>query len=511
MKRGLLLLFAVLCCGLLFAADKIKVACIGDSITFGYGLEDRSTQAYPAHLQHLLGEKYEVRNFGNSGRGIYLHSWRGLERRGFWYTKEHRAALEWQPDIVVCNLGINDCGEFIEHEVTHPGAWMQDYCTLLEDYHKLPTKPKLYIWGKFSPLAPGQPYYRSPEPFLMQAELKKISTVMGARLIDMQEPLREGLQFLFPDQIHPNAEGTRIIAEVTHRALTNEPTRPVTLPEEIRENAETWLCAGQSNMFWPLGRCKNAMEEAAATAKHNIHLWDALTQQWIRITPENALEWSGFALSFAIRRAEQRQCPIAILLVCASGAPTEAFLDECTLAAHSSIGKPLYPNLLQIVTDRRQIDRNASFPSKWCAQEYRRRLQAESQWWGLGTLYKRGIMPIRHLPLTGILWYQGESNATTGIGEDGGEPLPADYMRETLEAIIHELRPSRKTPFVMVGLPKSNRQWAPYRKLQKEVCKDKKALYLDTFKAGLGKQDSIHPNDKISFAKMALDAVKDLP
>ncbi|HEX6984910.1 MAG TPA: GDSL-type esterase/lipase family protein, partial [Planctomycetaceae bacterium] len=45
----------------------IRVACVGDSITFGSGVEERERNSYPAVLGRLLGERYEVRNFGVSG------------------------------------------------------------------------------------------------------------------------------------------------------------------------------------------------------------------------------------------------------------------------------------------------------------------------------------------------------------------------------------------------------------------------------------------------------------
>ena len=68
-----LVLFAALTA---HSSDAAKVACIGDSITYGYGLADRANESYPSQLQKLLDTKepgkYEVRNFGNSGRGIYL-------------------------------------------------------------------------------------------------------------------------------------------------------------------------------------------------------------------------------------------------------------------------------------------------------------------------------------------------------------------------------------------------------------------------------------------------------
>jgi lysophospholipase L1-like esterase len=506
MMKRIVLWVVLLVCGTTVWAEKIKVACIGDSITFGLTVPQRETNAYPAQLQKLLGDKYEVRNFGNSGRGIYLHSWRGKERRGFRFMPEHKAALEWQPNIVVCNLGINDNGEFNKHEATNPGAWAQDYCTLLKDYQALPTKPKLYIWGKLAPLAPGQKFYRSAEPFLMQTELKKVAKEMNATLIDMQEPLRDGLLTLFPDNIHPNADGAKIIAEVTHKALTTEPLPPVTLPEDIRDTAEVWLCAGQSNMFWPLGRCEDANTEADATADIDLRIWNATTDEWIRITPQNAKQWTALGVSFGIRRAKASGKPVILLLVCAGGAPTEAFLDEATMAALTKTRDAKYPNLLKIVTDRRQIDTNEAFPGTWCAREYRRRLNAESKWWGLGALHRQGIARVKDIPLTGILWYQGESNATTGVGHRAGKPLAEDYMRETLYAIVDELRPNKKTPFLMMGLPVMDRDWEPYRKLQQEVCKDTGAIYLNTFKAGLGAKGDVHPRKKVPFAEMASEA-----
>ena len=124
------------------AGERVKVACIGDSITYGYGLADRANESYPAQLQRMLDEKfpgrYEVRNFGNSGRGIYLDSMRGAEKRGFRWMPEHKAALEWKPDVVICNLGINDNGEYIKEYAggRRRGQFTDDYIALLGDYRK---------------------------------------------------------------------------------------------------------------------------------------------------------------------------------------------------------------------------------------------------------------------------------------------------------------------------------------------------------------------------------------
>ena len=507
MRKLVLGLFMLALAGVAGAAP-VKVACIGDSITYGTALADRDNASYPAQLQKLLGEGYEVRNFGNPGRGIYLHSWRGKERRGYRYMPEHQAALAWQPDIVVCNLGINDNGEFLKTELRKPGAFRDDYLALLADYQALPTKPKLYLWGKLAPLAPGQRFCGSPEPFLMQAAIREVAERTGARLIDMQEPLRPLLLTGFPDKIHPNAEGAKLIAETTARALKTPAPAPVALPEDIAGKAETWLCAGQSNMFWPLGRCAHADEEAKATDDLDIRLWDFKTDAWHRITSANAKRWSSLAVSFAIRRARASGKPVAILLVCEGGAPTEAFLPEEVMADVTPQGAPRYPTLLKMVSDRRQIDTNPFFTCKWCSREYPRRLKNPdgdcSFWWGLASQYDAGIARIRHLPLTGILWYQGESNATVNLAPD--KPLDPAYMEETLRAIVQTLRPDPKTPFLMMGLPVMNRPWEPYRALQKKVCDETGAVYLDAFGAKLGEPNNIHPRDKVPFAELASEA-----
>ena len=67
MKKILLLFVCLFVCWVLSAQQRIKVACVGNSITYGTGLSDRATQSYPVKLQKLLGERYEVENFGKPG------------------------------------------------------------------------------------------------------------------------------------------------------------------------------------------------------------------------------------------------------------------------------------------------------------------------------------------------------------------------------------------------------------------------------------------------------------
>ena len=132
----------------------------------------------------------------------------------------------------------------------------------------------------------------------------------------------------------------------------------------------------------------------------------------------------------------------------------------------------------------------------------------EAAWWPVSLMYDRGIKRLERdqFPIDGILWYQGESNATRNIAPD--VPLADDYMLETNLAIIDQLRGEKKIPFVMMGLPKLNRPWEPYRAAQKKACEEKGAIFVDTFAAGLGDPNDVHPRNKIPFAELAIKALE---
>lgn len=521
--KKILTLVTVVALALGTLAEPIKVACIGDSITYGYGLNDRANTCYPNQLQILLNAKfpgkYEVRNFGNSGRGIYLDSMRGNEKRGFRFMKEHAAALEWKPDIVICNLGINDNGEYLkEHVGTRKrGQFIEDYSELLGDYVKVNPNTKFYMWTKLSPLTEGQRFYRSPEPFLMQADLEAVAKRFNARMIDMQKPLMADCDSIFAgDKIHPNASGAKIIAETTFKYLTSEAKLKVKPPMELKgKKMEIWLLAGQSNMQKGWGEFNYGTEEKARTAeelakldKLDVWLWDFNDDSWTKLTSKTAFKRSAFGVSFGIRRAEETGKSVVLLYVAAGGAPTEAFLTETTMCAVNPDGSLKYPNLAKIATNRHQINKNNDFPCAWCKREYQRRKgkAEEAYWWPVALMNDEGIKRIKHFPLTGILWYQGESNATTNVHPD--VPLADDYMLETNLAIIDELRGGKDIPFIMMGLPKMNRPWEPYRAAQEKAAKDKRAIFVNTFAAGLGTPNDVHPRNKIPFAELAIKALK---
>lgn len=78
----------------------IKVACVGDSITHGHGVEEREKNNYPKQLGDLLGSRFEVRNFGRNSATMSLDGDHPYAK-----TDAFNAALVWQPDMVVIKLG----------------------------------------------------------------------------------------------------------------------------------------------------------------------------------------------------------------------------------------------------------------------------------------------------------------------------------------------------------------------------------------------------------------------
>ena len=79
--------------------DAIRVACIGNSITYGARIKNRDRDSYPAVLSRMLGEAYWVKNFGVSARTL-------LNKGDHPYMNEkaYQDALAFNPNIVGLNL-----------------------------------------------------------------------------------------------------------------------------------------------------------------------------------------------------------------------------------------------------------------------------------------------------------------------------------------------------------------------------------------------------------------------
>jgi len=216
MKRIIVLVVSLLISAT-FTQGKIKLACIGDSITYGAGIENRDSCSYPAQLQAMLGQDYDVRNFGHSGATLIRKSYRPYNT-----LPEYSAALEFIPDMVVINLGIND---------TDPRSWPNYSEDFITDYHKLMddfkrVNPKVKIWiCLMTPISHTHKRFLSgTRDWHLQEQnlIRKIAqTTPGVGLIDLYTPLFIRPD-LFPDGLHPDKEGAGIIAQSVYGFLTGD-------------------------------------------------------------------------------------------------------------------------------------------------------------------------------------------------------------------------------------------------------------------------------------------------
>ena len=196
------------------AKNRVKVACVGNSVTYGYGLPNPATEAYPAQLQKRLGGTFDVRNFGRNGATLMYGS--GIS---YGLTEECKNALAFAPDYVVIDLGLND---------VDPIGWTPNDSTFVRNYRELigafrGVNPKCRIWiCHMTPIAYHYPNYFNGlrERYAMiREQIAHVARETGASLIDLREPFRHRLDLL-PDGLHPNATGARLLAETISSALT---------------------------------------------------------------------------------------------------------------------------------------------------------------------------------------------------------------------------------------------------------------------------------------------------
>ena len=194
--------------------QKIKVACVGNSITYGTGIQDREHFSYPVQLQNMLGDKYLVGNFGKPGATLLNHG-----HRPYMKQEEYRQAMAFKGDIAVIHLGIND---------TDPRNWpnyrdefVKDYLSLMDSLRS--SNPKVrFILANITPIAHRHPRFISGTKQWhdeIQEAIKVVARVSGAELIDFHAPLYP-YPNLLPDAIHPNAEGAGILAKTVYGGIT---------------------------------------------------------------------------------------------------------------------------------------------------------------------------------------------------------------------------------------------------------------------------------------------------
>jgi len=186
------------------AAQK-RIACIGDSVTKGYGLKD-STKSYPYQLQQLLGENFVIGNFGHSGATLLQKG-----HNPYINTQVYKDALAFKPDMIIIALGLNDTDP--RNWPNYSNEFFADYTALINDFKQVNPNVEVFIC-KMTPIFSGHSRFLSGTRDWyneIQALIPDIASVNNAKLIDNQVVLSKRID-LFEDNLHPSAEGAYIIA-----------------------------------------------------------------------------------------------------------------------------------------------------------------------------------------------------------------------------------------------------------------------------------------------------------
>jgi lysophospholipase L1-like esterase len=200
----------------------IRVACIGDSITFGHRIADPEHNSYPAQLAALLGRNWQVRNFGVNGAAALKHSTRPYNEQ-----PAFRDALLFNPNVVVILLGANDTNE--KNWAPHKAEFFSDYRELVGKFQNLATKPRIYLCRPV-PLFRDRGKSYDTDKILTEEIIPQINEVARQKhlpIIDLYAELQDH-SVLFPDGVHPNATGAHLMAQKVYQSLTGK-TSPKSL------------------------------------------------------------------------------------------------------------------------------------------------------------------------------------------------------------------------------------------------------------------------------------------
>jgi sialate O-acetylesterase len=562
-------------------AQPIRVACIGNSVTYGLHIENREQNCYPAKLQSLLGTGYLVKNFGHSGATLLRKGHNPYNK-----TVEFTSVIAFKPAIAVIDLGLND---------TDPRDWpdhrldfRSDYSWLIDTLRKANPQVKIYVC-LLTPIFSGHPRFKSGTRdwfWQIQDMLPQIARVNHVPLIDLHTPLYDRLD-LFADNIHPDAEGAGIIARTVYQSLSGN-YNGLKLPEIFASNmvlqrerpipvygmantgdkitvsfnrskltaiadsngrwrvylpamkaggpyqmtikdkdtaisvkniliGDVWLCSGQSNMAFPLGKSLGGSDEAAHAIASQLRLyqlkvlketdpfvWDTTTLQkvnqlhyfsgsWQQSDRLSSAEFSAVAYYFGKALQNKEHVPVGLIEVAVGGSPVESWIDRYTME-HDDL-------LVDMLNDWRGSD----FIMKWCRDRADTNLRdatsaIQRHPYQPCYNYEAEISKLTGSPIKGVIWYQGESNAQN--------PELYEHLFKTLVSSWRR-KWDYEFPFYFVQLSGINRpSWPVFRDMQRKLAKEipntAMAVSMD-----LGDSLNVHyPNKKPVGERLALLAEK---
>ncbi len=281
---------------------------------------------------------------------------------------------------------------------------------------------------------------------------------------------------------------------------------------------EVWLCAGQSNMEWPLSRSSSATEALKCAANSRIRLLDVrgaarggsgvysprtisrlvpdvfCEGRWEVCSSSNAGAFSAVGYYFGASIEDELDVPVGLVNVSTAGTPIEAWIRREAIAADSQLGGIVVGNWLE-----------NDLLEPWCRNRARynlgRAIKARERIPGdelgpnhsfkPGFMWSSAVKPLVPFALRGVLWYQGESNAESAS-------QVARYGR-LFELLVHDWRTCwgrEDLPFAYAQLPALRRpNWPAFREEQRRIL-DRVPGTGMAVTIDLGDAENVHPTRK---------------
>lgn len=197
----------------------VRIACVGDSITWGFFILRRERDCYPAQLQRLLGDAVTVGNFGING-----HTLQDSGDRPYRSSRQYRESSGFGADFVLIMLGTND---------SRPGNWRgaapfrEEYRRLVTHYRELPSAPRVFVMtppavygrGRAGKVMYGMSASQIEEMCVVIRELAREERL---GLVDVHAATSGHPEAFRLDGVHPGAAGAALIARAAADALLPE-------------------------------------------------------------------------------------------------------------------------------------------------------------------------------------------------------------------------------------------------------------------------------------------------
>ena len=210
--------------------DAVKVACIGNSITDGHGIDVATQFGYPALLQQMLGDNYWVKNFGVSARTMLNKGDNPYMNEMAW-----KDAVAFNPDIVIIKLGTNDSKpQNWQYGAEFKNDLKQMITTLRPDLAQpqkkkgkkskniLPAKPQIILC---TPIPAFKSTWNINDSIIANSIIpiqQEVAREYGLQVIDLHTLFADKSDLVQSDGIHPNEKGVKRMAEIIAETLKKE-------------------------------------------------------------------------------------------------------------------------------------------------------------------------------------------------------------------------------------------------------------------------------------------------